>query len=1168
MSRTDLVISDDARDHQKAAADPRQWVWVTANAGSGKTHVLAERVIRLLLEGVEPSRILCLTYTKTAAANMRERVFKGLSEFAIASDEALGKRLKDLDAASSSPQGYAKARRLFAQALETPGGLKIQTIHAFCEMVLRRFPLEANIAGHFELLQGQAEKLLIAEARARLILKASDRATHPELSAAFARVFAAAGEDGLEKLFSAAITLRDELAGYIPRAIGENRDWQPLYQSLGFGPEETEDTIAAKMWPAGGMDDLALKTLLDLANQVNAANFNKFIAPDARSALATFNPVEKADFLVSGLLKSDGTSYGETSAAPASIKKFQPAAYETYLVAAVHIQSIAARLANYRLVRRSTSALLLSEMLIAEYEAMKQQRGLLDFADLISRTQRLLTRPEVSAWVRYKLDAGIDHVLLDEAQDTSPGQWDVLGALTEEIFDNREGSNRHRTVFVVGDPKQSIYSFQGARPESFEDQRRNYEKRGKSTGQELKSEVFKASFRSAPAILKGVDAVFEQKDLRKGVTSDGTATVHDSLRPKAIGRIDVWDMIRATKAESPGEWTDRQDIEQSPMVRVAKNVAKTIARWVHTGFAKPGEILVLVRKRNAFIHALARELKNFPTPVPVGGVDRLNLLSHIAVKDLLALARICVAPADSLSLASLLKSPVFGFSDDEMMALALAADGNCLLDTLAKQTDAKSIATSQQLSEWRKRADVISLDRFFTLALGADGLRRKFIARFGSEVEDILDEFLALAQEASREDNPGLDAFIEALEAAPPEIKRQMDQNRNEVRIMTVHGAKGLEAKHVFLVDGGGAVASSTQRPVLGLYSKAQAPLYGRDCYLWIVGKDTAQARKDINERHALLADDEYRRLLYVAMTRAENTLTICGWRGISDNKSGWAEWVKAGLFGTEGQGIYTSPEGIEMCRFAPNGAMDETGEIADINIANMKPFEFAPLPQEPEIPRPLAPSAAALIIEADSEDALEALVALQPFVSPVLGTIEETPAAMVRGTLIHTLLQRLPDMPAEGRAEAAARYIARNSNALGITEQTAIVAEAMRVIGNSEFAVLFSSGSKAEVQVSGIINLRGNPQIIAGKIDRISQSNGIVTLIDFKTGRAPINAAGVSESHILQLALYRQLVMPVFPGHAVKAALVYTSGPKLLYLDDARMAETLAKLGVQTLSG
>ncbi len=1161
MSRADLEISNDARGRQQQAAKPSDWVWVTANAGSGKTHVLAERVIRLLLEGVEPSRILCLTYTKVAAANMRSRVFDGLAKFAIADDLGLKASLEKLGATRTGAKDLEKARRLFAEALETPGGLKIQTIHAFCEMVLRRFPLEANIAGHFELLQGQAETVLIAEARARLILKASDHANHSELASAFSQVFAVAGEDGLEKLVSSAINLRDELAGFIPRAIGEYRDWRPLYESLGFAGE-TEETIAATMWPAEGMDDAGLKKMLDVAARAAAANFNNYIAPDAHAALATSDRVKKADLLVKGFLKGDWTPYGESYAAPASIKKLEPNSYETYLAAATHIQTVAGRLADFRLARRTTSALLLAETLIAEYEAMKQRRGLLDFSDLISRTQRLLTRPEVSAWVRYKLDAGIDHVLLDEAQDTSPGQWDVLKALTTEIFDNSEGSNRQRTVFVVGDPKQSIYSFQGARPDSFDLQRSAYERDAKRSGLELKSLKFLASFRSAPAILNGVDNVFAQDEVRKGVTSDGTGTVHESLRPGAIGRIDVWDVMRATLPEAPKEWTDRPDIEQAPLVKVAKSVAKTIARWTKTGFAKPGEILVLVRKRNAFIHALARELKNIG--VPVGGVDRLTLLSHIAIKDLLALARVCVAPADSLSLASLLKSPVFGYSDDKMMALALAANGKSLLQALARQTDTKSIAVFDQLKIWRDRADTMPLDKFFALALGADGLRRKFVARFGSEVEDILDAFLMVAAEATREDNPGLDAFVEALESDPPEIKRQMDQARDEVRIMTVHAAKGLEARHVFLADGGGAIAHSSQRPVLGIYNKAGMPLGGRDCYLWLTGGEKSPLLKDIIDRLTMLAEDEYRRLLYVAMTRAENTLTICGWRGVKDKQNGWAEWVKAGLFGGDGKHDYVSPEGISMCRFAPNGAMPETGLISATDAAKAEPFAFAALSPEPEIPRPLAPSAAALIIEADSENELEKLLEPQAYISPVLGNAEETPAAMQRGTLVHTLLQRLPDMPIDDRAAAATRFIARNAGALSANDQGRIVDEALAVVNNPVFAALFALGSKAEVQVSGTVNLNGKNQIIAGKIDRISQTGTTVTLIDFKTGRAPKDASQVPQSHIVQLALYRLLVAPVFPNCVVHAALVYTSALKLMVLEPAALRAALDKLGVK----
>lgn len=1162
MSRDDLEISDEARDNQRAAANPSDWVWVIANAGSGKTHVLAERVMRLLLGGIEPSRILCLTYTKTAAANMRERVFKGLSAFATADDKTLNHLLHELGIKDISAKGKEKARRLFAEALETPGGLKIQTIHAFCEMVLRRFPLEANIAGHFELLQGQAETLLMAEARARLLLKASDRVAHFELTQAFDTVFAEAGETGFEKLIAAAIALRAELAAFVPQALGNNNDWKPLFESLGFGPNETEETLAQSMWPAGGMDDQGLRQMLDVGARSSAGNFKKYIEPDAKAALAAAHPIAKAGYLVSAFLKTDGGIYDPKMAAPAAIIKLNPLAYEQYLAAASHIQSVAGRLVDFRLIKRSTAALHLAQMLIAEYEAIKQQNGFLDFADLISRTQRLLSRPDVGAWVRYKLDSGIDHILLDEAQDTGPVQWDVLKALTEDIFDNQEHATRPRTVFVVGDPKQSIYSFQGARPESFEDQRRLYERRAKTAGLELKSVTFKASFRSAPGILKGVDDVFGQEELRKGVTSDGRGTSHDSLRPKAPGRIDVWQLERGSKAATPDDWTQRQDVEQAPLVRVAKSVAKTIARWVDTGFANPGDILILVRKRNAFIHALARELRN--RQVPVAGVDRLVLLSHIAVKDLLALARICAAPTDSLSLASLLKSPAFGFTEDDLMTLALSADGAPLLEHLGLQKDEKMLGAYQQLMEWRRRAETVPPGTFFDLILGKDGLRRKFIARFGLEVDDILDEFLTAAHEASRIDVPGLDAFVEALEAAPPNIKREMDQSRNEVRILTVHGAKGLEAKHVFLVDSGGHIASPNQRPVLGLLHGFDGPLNGRDCFLWTHGDDKTSLQKKINDRHTSLAEDEYRRLLYVAMTRAENTLTVCGWRSETETRSGWAEWVNSGLFSNGSKQEIVSPEGISMMRFEPNGPVPDEGRKSQVSAENKEPFLFAALPVEPEIPRPLAPSAAALIIGVDSDDEERSGMESLPSLSPVLGNASTPLAAMERGTLIHMLLQRLPDLPVENRTEAAGRFIASRSAQFTPAEQTKIVDEAMAVIDNSAFEVLFSPGSKAEVQISGTIKLRGKNQIIAGKIDRISQSNGIVTLIDFKTGRPPANQNSIPENHVLQLALYRQLIAPLFAGHQIKAALVYTSGPKLVILEDALMNTALVKLGVE----
>jgi ATP-dependent helicase/nuclease subunit A len=1190
--REALRPTAEALDAQRAASDPAVCVWVTANAGSGKTHVLAARVVRLLVDGVDPARILCLTYTKVAAANMRRRIFDTLARFATADDDALARALSetgvDLPRQAARPRLFSAARKLFAAALETPGGLKIQTIHAFCEMVLRRFPLEAGIAGHFELLEGRAQSVLEAEARAALILKATSGVVGGDrLAAAFDIVIRHAGEDGLDRLVAAVLALRVELSDAIPLMAGPRHDFAPLHRSLGHDAEETEKEIAMAGWPSPSLDDAGLKAMIDLAEAHGGGNFMRLAGRSARSALVLPGAVERFEALAAALLKGDSDVYGDNITSKA-VRAADPGFLQRYQEAAAHVRDHVLRLRNLRLIRRSAAALTLAEALIADHERRKQARGLLDFNDLIARTRTLLERPDVSAWVRYKLDSGIDHILLDEAQDTSPAQWSVLRALTREIFENAAGANRRRSLFVVGDPKQSIYSFQGARPESFDDERRHHAALGRHSGIEVKEVAFNASFRSSPALLSGVDCVMAQDEVLSGMPGR-RGTEHQSLRDLAPGRIDIWDLEIAEPAPPPEDWTARQSAETAPQVRLARRVARTIARWTRERFARAGDVLVLVRKRTGgFNHALARELKGLG--VPVAGADRLNLLDHIAIRDLLALAAVARQPADDLSLAALLKSPVFHFGDDDLIRLAALAQGGPLLAALEADADPRSAAALRQIRSWRDRADAEPVDRFFALALGADGLRRRFAARFGGEVEEVLDAFLQVAADMAGRDHPGLDAFVETLTAAPPEIKRQFDQGRDEVRIMTVHAAKGLEARHVFLVDdGGGGRTMASQRAALARQPSAASPLTPDTCYVWMAGASKDPLAKEIIERDDHLAADEYRRLLYVAMTRAERSLTLCGWRSAKEaarrakalagnNTSaasppftGWHDWVDAAL-SPLGRTV-SLPDGQTVKRYEPSGPWPADLMRESAPQSGTEPFSFPDLPEEPGLPRPLAPSAAALLIEAAEEDSaagddVQASPVDKPDTrqpSPVLDAVDGTAPVQLRGTLMHVLLQALPDMKPgtkpSRRIAAALAFLARAAPMLDEKEARRLATQALRLIDDPQFAFLFSHDGRAEAAICGVVTVRGVVRRITGKIDRIVDDGQTLWLVDFKTGAPPPDIASLPSAHVTQIALYCALAAPLFPGRTVRAALVYASHPILHIVPGATIEAALARL-------
>ncbi|TIT17907.1 MAG: double-strand break repair helicase AddA, partial [Mesorhizobium sp.] len=655
-------IPSDTAASQASASDPRNSAWVSANAGSGKTHVLAQRVIRLLLRGTDPSKILCLTYTRAAAANMSNRVFSTLSQWTALGDAELSTRIEALDGRQPDRETMRRARRLFAEALETPGGLKIQTIHAFCESVLHQFPLEANIPAHFELLDPQMEASLFAAARRDMI--SGGVAGDAALAEAFATVLERGGEHGLDALLAEIVRKRDGLRAFIAAAGGHG--FQALFDEFQFRAGQTAEGIAASVWPLPGFLPDYLVTFSRAAEAADARIVLNNLLPYARLAFAEEDPVRRLNLLSKAFLRADGEPYDPAKTFKRALLDRLPDLAERYLAAVAAILEISDRLALFRMLEGTRAALTIADWLIARYEQLKRARGFLDFNDLITRTVNLLARPDAGPWVQFKLDQGIDHILLDEAQDTSPDQWEVVKRLAEEFFAGLGARDAvHRTIFAVGDEKQSIYSFQGAAPDSFADSRLLFAGKVRSADAAFADLKLTWSFRSTDDVLAAVDRVFADPNVRRGISHDPDPLDHKAIRTDAPGYVEVWPSIGADVVDEPDDWTQAVDHAHAPAVRVAENVAATIAGWIGSGEViegrgkklRPGDVLVLVRKRDRFVHALTRALKR--RDIPVAGADRLSLPGHIGVKDLIALGHFLIQPEDDLSLAAVLRSPIF-----------------------------------------------------------------------------------------------------------------------------------------------------------------------------------------------------------------------------------------------------------------------------------------------------------------------------------------------------------------------------------------------------------------------------------------------------------------------------------------------------------------------------
>ena len=1163
------VTSDQSR-----ASDPDASAWVSANAGSGKTHVLTERVIRLLLEGNRPSAILCLTYTKAAAAEMANRVFARLAEWTRLDDSALAERVAKIDGRSPGTGRLVIARQLFARALETPGGLKIQTIHAFCELVLHQFPLEANVAGHFEILDDATATAFLAEARRTLLTAAAHR-EDAALAEAFRYVLEAGGEFGLENLLSALVANRDAIRRFIGFAGRQGGIEPVLRRALDLAPDDDEAKIKAAAWPLPSLSGAELAEFCAVAAGQKGIAAKRFA--EGLQAVAGAEQAARWELLKELFLRKSGEPRSLGQVTGKDMRAAMPEAADRLDAALAHVCARVDHLARLEVMQATRAALVLAATLDRDYERLKRDRGRLDFDDLVSRTADLLRRDGAGAWVHYKLDQGIDHILVDEAQDTSAGQWSVIRALAEDFFAGKGARANLRTLFAVGDEKQSIYSFQGARPERFEEERRNVERRARAAGQRFEPVRLRVSFRSTADVLGAVDHVFAEADNRRGLGSE-TAIVHETSRLRQPGSVDVWEMIRKEGSHDEEDWTAPFDAvaETAPPARLARRVAATLGDWIGRRTivekdaarpVRPGDILVLVRKRDAFVHALTRELKQ-RADIPVAGADRLKLAGHIAVQDLVALGRVMLLPEDDLSLASVLKSPLFGVTEDDLYRLAgERGEDESLFRRLACLAEAGEEPWASAHAWFADRlalVDRLPVFEFFARIL-AEGGRRRILARLGHEASDVLDEFLSFAIEHEQAAGlPGMQTFLDVLERDLPEIKREMDKGRDEVRIMTVHASKGLEAPVVFLVDSGGDAMHASQMPslrVLPLESHfGEVP----PAMLWIPAKSCENSVTDsIKSVLRKTAEEEYRRLLYVGMTRAADRLVVCGYQN-SEGEPKYAHWQKMVWQALEREGaaaearIYAAGgdewHGLHFSLKPEREAPLTGGQSPRPNLPVPDALR-TPLRLPERLPRPLSPSGASAIIDGEEPERLSGSPIRQASAGPATASLE-------RGRIVHRLLEVLPALPADERVAAAERYLARACPGWRPEEAERIAQSVFAILDDPAFAPVFAPGSRAEVSVMGTLRLAGKERAVSGRLDRLAITGDRVLIVDYKTNRPPfLTAASVPHAYKAQLAIYRAVLEPLYPGCRIEAALVFTEAPVLVPLDPQTLDAALAAL-------
>jgi ATP-dependent helicase/nuclease subunit A len=1138
------------RATQARASDPGWSAFVSANAGSGKTHVLVQRVIRLLLNDVPPEKILCITFTKAAAANMAERVFSTLGHWVTLDDAALDDAIREAGLAHPDRKLRLRARELFASALETPGGLKVQTIHALCTRLLQQFPFEANVPARFAVLDERDQTEMMERANLAVLLHAS-RDPGSATGRALDIAMSSAADVTFKEVVREACLSRDHFMAWTDTAGSADLAAAQVSAALGVDANDRIEDVERAI--IDGPHLPRTQWAGAAARLETSSNADQKQATKLREALASSGATQVDEYL--DVFLTDGEP--RKSLVTKKFADNNPALARSFEQESLRIGPLIERRRAVTTRDRSQALLYIATAAAANYRREKQDRGLLDFDDLIDKTLAMLDGG-AAGWVHYKLDRGVDHVLIDEAQDTSPRQWDIVTHIISE-FTSGAGARDGvlRTVFAVGDEKQSIFSFQGAAPHEFDLRRRALKKKFEDAGLKFDPLSFTYSFRSGPAILQSVDHVFRDEAIFRSIHAhENGYPIHHSLEDAGPDLIDLWEPQLPDGKQDLEGWRAPFDavLETSPEVKLARRIQAEIRSLIAAGTMtgsrnarrplRYGDMLVLVRRRGNAFDAVIQALKH--ANIPVAGADRLKLTEHIAIIDLMHLADALLLPQDDLALAVALKSPLFGLDDDDLFALAWQRKGS-LRRALGEHasTSEKFRKALRRLEACERRFTIETPFAFYAWLLGGDGGRGRILKRLGHEATDALDEFLELALAYERKAPASLQGFMAWLRAADTEVKRDMEISRNEVRVMTVHGAKGLEAPVVFLVDTTTS-PSDTQRLRLIHLPRGNAAPNAHGVVVW-AGRKADDPTAVAAARQKMLDDteDEYRRLLYVAMTRAADRLIVGGC--MPGNRNGirplsWYDLIDKGL----DKGVANS--GLQLQEFeTAGGKVKRYSRPQDTTITATvaaTPETSAPIVLPSWLRTPAPPEAPSENLRRPSDPAED-----EGHCVRTTESIRERARALQRGTLVHRLLQSLPDVDVARRPEAAGRYLARNAADWTKPERAALAKSVLDLIADARFAEVFAPGSRAEVSIVGRLAQPGRPPaLVSGQIDGLVVAPDKVLIVDFKTNHAPPTAtAEAPAAYVRQLALYRAVLGKLYPDRPVRAALLWTETPELM---------------------
>ncbi len=828
-------------ENQNVASNPSENIWVQANAGTGKTTVLVRRLLRILFRNAQNnddkiSGILCLTYTNAAAGEMRNRILAELRQWAMFDDDRLTKALDGVaENIPATKQDLEYARRVFYSYIDNPEMLKIKTIHSFCEEILHRFPLEAGISPTWSLVSGSSQTVLLQDAFEKMIQSSFDNTDKTKrILDAFYKIIDIKSEHFLD-------TLRDMLIAHY-KSFFQVDDVERYRE---YFIEKTKKILGIDKTPDMSINREKLQKIIDYA--VNESKTSKKPAKYIENII-TYTGLYIENTINFEIYKNIYLTKENTIIA--NIQK-----HPVFEEEAKRVHDIWQYKLNKSVFENTLALFDLSMGFAGTYKKIKQERNLLDFEDLILYTQKLFSKPDVMGWVLSQLDMSLSHILVDEAQDTSPQQWNILKMLAGDFFTDGDTEN-NRSIFVVGDTKQSIYGFQNADPRAFAASRADIEKQIEQNYRSIKEIALDQSFRSVEPILKTVDYFFDNPNVVQ--ISCFHNNKHKCFRTGEPGFVE---MHSVSQFDATGD-----DKTKLYVAMIADKINDLIKNEKYD----EKDIMVLVQKRRPFVDALSMALKK--RGINIAGSDRVNLPSFPPIKDMLHVLRFCADTTNDYSLCCVLKSPFYRLKEADIFNLCKIKNNS---ENVEKTPTIFEILQTNMPDIYNDLIDTIEQSKtmapysFFTYLLNKNDNRKKIISALGNSVVDPIEEFLTMCLAYERTQPGTLYDFIKWFITGDSEIKRDMDAS-NGVRIMTVHGSKGLASPVVFLID---TMTTPKYETILNTNYLHDNQNYD----LWVWKTANSKIIEEIADKNRQDSIAEYYRLLYVAMTRTRDRLYIYG---------------------------------------------------------------------------------------------------------------------------------------------------------------------------------------------------------------------------------------------------------------------------------------------------